>query len=43
MKKSTEILGLPIISISEGMEIGKVKSLVINPEKGSLRFYHNRT
>ncbi|MGE7601029.1 PRC-barrel domain-containing protein [Peribacillus sp. NPDC097675] len=38
MKKSTEILGLPIISITEGMEIGKVKSLVINPEKGSLDF-----
>lgn len=38
MKKSTEILGLPIISISEGLEIGKVKSLVINPEKGSLDF-----
>lgn len=38
MKKSAEILGLPIISISEGEEIGKVKSLVINPDKGSLDF-----
>ncbi|WP_409301964.1 PRC-barrel domain-containing protein [Peribacillus sp. SCS-155] len=38
MKKSIEILGLPIISISEGEEIGSVKSLVINPEKGSIDF-----
>ena len=38
MKTSTEILGLPIISIAEGEEIGKVKSLVINPEKGSIDF-----
>ena len=38
MKKSTQIAGLPIISISEGIEIGTVKSLVINPEKGSVDF-----
>lgn len=38
MKTSREILGLPIISIAEGEEIGKVKSLVINPEKGSIDF-----
>lgn len=38
MKKSTEILGLPIISISDGQEVGKVKSLVINPDKGSIDF-----
>ncbi|EWG09015.1 PRC-barrel domain-containing protein [Cytobacillus firmus] len=38
MKKSTEITGLPIISILEGQEIGTVKTLVINPEKGSIDF-----
>lgn len=38
MKKSIEIVGLPIISIIDGTEIGKVKSLVINPEKGSVDF-----
>ncbi|WP_456273868.1 PRC-barrel domain-containing protein [Bacillus sp. AK031] len=38
MKKSAEIVGLPIISISDGVEIGSVKSLVINPEKGSVDF-----
>ena len=34
MKKSIEILGLPIISITEGIELGKAKSLVINPATG---------
>ncbi|GEN51911.1 PRC-barrel domain-containing protein [Halobacillus faecis] len=38
MKKSVEIIGFPIISISAGEEIGKVKSIVINPEKGSVDF-----
>lgn len=38
MKKSTEIVKLPIISISDGQEVGRVKSLVINPEKGSIDF-----
>lgn len=38
MKNSTEITGLPIISIQEGQEIGTVKTLVINPEKGSIDF-----
>lgn len=38
MKNSNQILGLPIISIADGGEIGKVKSLVINPEKGSADF-----
>lgn len=35
MKKSTEILGLPVISIMEGREIGIVKSLVIDPANGA--------
>lgn len=38
MKKSTQISGLPIISIADGNQIGKVKSLVINPDKGSVDF-----
>lgn len=34
MKKSTDILGLPVISIMEGKELGTVKGLVINPNGG---------
>jgi len=36
MKKSIEIIGLPVISIIEGTELGTVKSLLINPEDGSV-------
>ena len=36
MKKSVDILGLPVISITEGKECGKVKSLVINASTGSV-------
>jgi uncharacterized protein YrrD len=38
MKNSSQIKGLPIISIADGIQIGKVKSLVINPDKGSIDF-----
>ncbi|ANB61403.1 PRC-barrel domain-containing protein [Anoxybacteroides amylolyticum] len=38
MKRSAQIMGLPIISISDGVQIGTVKTLVINPEKGSVDF-----
>lgn len=38
MKKSTDIISLPIISISAGLELGSVKSLVVNPEKGTVDF-----
>lgn len=38
MKNSAQIIGLPIISISDGVQVGIVKSLVINPEKGSIDF-----
>ncbi|WP_110111502.1 PRC-barrel domain-containing protein [Bacillus sp. CGMCC 1.16541] len=38
MKKSTEIINLPIISITEGVEIGQVKSIIINPDKFSVDF-----
>ena len=36
MKKSVDILGLPIISITEGKEFGKAKALVINPATGAV-------
>lgn len=38
MKRTQEILGLPIISISDGMEAGKVKAIVVNAEKGSVDY-----
>ena len=38
MKSSSQITALPIISIADGIQVGKVKSLVINPEKGSIDF-----
>jgi uncharacterized protein YrrD len=38
MKKTQEILGLPIISISDGTEIGKVKSIIINADKGAIDY-----
>lgn len=38
MKKTQEILGLPIISISDGMEAGRVKSIIINSEKGAIDY-----
>lgn len=36
MKKSTDILGLPVISIMEGKELGNVKNLVISPVNGTV-------
>jgi len=38
MKMTREILGLPIVSISTGEEIGKVKSILINGEKGGIDY-----
>lgn len=38
MKKSAEITSLPIISILDGNQVGEVKSLVVNPDKGSVDF-----
>lgn len=38
MKNSTQITGLPIISILNGVQEGVVQSLIINPEKGSVDF-----
>ena len=36
MKKSVEILGLPVISITEGKELGMSKTLLIDAKKGSI-------
>lgn len=38
MKKSNELLDLPIISISEVKKIGKIKGLIINPDNFSVDF-----
>lgn len=38
MKKSQEIIGLPVFSIMDGKKIGQVKDLVINPEEGKVDF-----
>ena len=38
MKKSQEIIGLPVFSILDGRKIGQVKDLVLNPEEGKLDF-----
>ncbi len=38
MKKSSQVVGLPIISIQSGSEIGQVKSLVINSADKTIDF-----
>lgn len=38
MKISTQLKGLPVISISNGQQEGNVQSLIINPEKGFVDF-----
>ncbi|QGT98892.1 hypothetical protein SYNTR_0299 [Candidatus Syntrophocurvum alkaliphilum] len=38
MKKSQEIIGLPVFSIIDGKKIGQVKDLVVNPEEGKVEF-----
>lgn len=38
MKMTQEILGLPIISISTGEEVGKVKNILINGDKGAIDY-----
>lgn len=38
MKKSQDIIGLPVFSIIDGKEIGQVKDLVVNPDEGSIEF-----
>jgi len=38
MKKAKDIVGLPIISISDGIEVGRVKTVIINAEKGAVDY-----
>lgn len=38
MKKSQEIINLPVFSIIDARKIGQVKDLVINPEEGRVEF-----
>lgn len=38
MKCSAEIVGLPIISIIKGREVGKVRELLINPHQGEVAY-----
>lgn len=38
MKKTKDIVGLPIISISDGIEVGRVKTVIINAEKGAVDY-----
>ncbi|WP_041638019.1 PRC-barrel domain-containing protein [Anoxybacillus flavithermus] len=38
MKSSAQVIGLPVISIQNGVQLGQVKSLVVNPEKGTIDF-----
>ncbi|HOV25105.1 MAG TPA: PRC-barrel domain-containing protein [Pseudobacteroides sp.] len=38
MKKTQEVLGLPIISISDGVEVGKVKSILVNADEGTVDY-----
>lgn len=38
MKSSQQILGLPVLSIEEGKQIGAVKHLVLNPQRGTVDF-----
>lgn len=38
MKKTQEIIGLPIISICDGIEVGIVKNIIVNAEKGAIDF-----
>lgn len=38
MKKSQDIIGLPVFSIIDGRKIGQVKDMVINPEEGKVDF-----
>lgn len=38
MKKTQEVLGLPVISICDGIEVGRVKGIIINAEKGAVDY-----
>lgn len=38
MKSSQQILGLPVLSIEEGREIGEVRYIILNPSRGAVDF-----
>jgi len=38
MKKTQEIIGLPIISVSDGIEIGNVKNLIIDADNRTVSY-----
>jgi len=38
MKKTREIIGLPIINITDGIEMGKVKNIIVNAAKGAIEY-----
>lgn len=38
MKNSQQVLGLPVLSIEEGKQIGLIKHLVLNPELGKVSY-----
>ncbi|HOQ00174.1 MAG TPA: PRC-barrel domain-containing protein [Acetivibrio clariflavus] len=38
MKKAHDIIGLPIISIHDGIEVGRVKNIIINAEKRAIEY-----
>lgn len=38
MKKTQEIIGLPIISIYDGIEVGRVKNIIINASKRAIEY-----
>lgn len=39
MKTAQQIIGLPVVSILDGNEIGKVKNVIINASKGTIDFF----
>lgn len=39
MKTAQQIIGLPVVSIIDGNEIGKVKNVIINALKGTIDFF----
>lgn len=38
MKKTQQIIGLPIINITDGIEMGKVKNIIVNAAKGAIEY-----
>jgi sporulation protein YlmC with PRC-barrel domain len=39
MKKLSDIIGLRIVTIEDGLEIGIVRSVILNPEKGKIDYF----